>query len=76
MNRAEDDASHQLALRTPGISPRSAISRKQIRQSPNLRRKARARPQRAQRLRCRTSNFGFLRDFSINAFLAIFPRYA
>jgi hypothetical protein len=40
---------YQLAFRTPGISPRSAISRKQIRQTPKRRMNARARPQRLQR---------------------------
>ena len=35
---------YQLALRTPGISPRSASSRKQMRQSPNLRRVAAGAP--------------------------------
>jgi hypothetical protein len=37
---------YQLALRTPGISPRSAISRKQIRQIPNFLMNARGRPHR------------------------------
>jgi hypothetical protein len=37
---------YQLDLRTPGISPRSDFSRKQIRQRPNFRRKARGLPQR------------------------------
>jgi hypothetical protein len=63
--------SHQLALRTPGISPRRAISRKQIRQRPNLRRYARARPQRLQRLYARTPNFGLRLVFSISALRAI-----
>jgi len=36
---------YQDALRTPGISPRTAIMRKQIRQMPNLRYTARERPQ-------------------------------
>ena len=62
-------APYQLALRTPGISPHSASSRKQIRHSPNWRRKARARPQRLQRFTLRTSNFGFL-FFAIQDFLA------
>jgi hypothetical protein len=67
-------ASHyQLALRTPGISPLSAISRKQIRQMPNFRMNARGRPQRPQRLPRRTENFGFSFVFSISAFLAIAP---
>ena len=66
---------YQLAFRTPGISPRSAISRKQIRQMPNFRRYALGRPQRWHRLWCRTPNFGFCRDRSIRAFLAITSRY-
>src|SRR6058998_3439869 len=37
---------YQLALRTPGISPRSASSRKQMRHSRNLRSVPRLRPQR------------------------------
>ena len=40
---------YQLALRTPGISPFKASSRKQIRQRPNFRSTARLRPQRWQR---------------------------
>ena len=62
---------YQLALRTPGIIPDSDRSRKQIRQRPNLRRYARDRPQRPQRLCCRTWNFGFRFDFSTIAFRAI-----
>jgi hypothetical protein len=42
-----------------------------MRQSPNFRRKARERPQRPQRLCCRTWNFGFRFDFSTIAFRAI-----
>src|ERR1039457_2290050 len=44
---------YQLALVTPGISPFSASWRKHRRQTPNLRKNARGRPQRQQRLRCR-----------------------
>ena len=62
---------YQLAFRTPGIIPLSERSRKQMRQSPNFRRKARERPQRPQRLCCRTWNFGFRFDFSTIAFRAI-----
>jgi hypothetical protein len=62
---------YQLDLRTPGISPRSDNSRKQMRQIPNFRRKARGRPHRWQRLRWRTANFGVRFAFSINPFLAI-----
>ena len=62
---------YQDALRTPGISPFSAISRKQMRHSPNLRRNARGRPQRVQRWIFRLLNFGFLFAFSTSAFFAI-----
>jgi len=41
---------YQLALRTPGMYPDSAISLKQILQMPNFRRKARDLPQRPHRL--------------------------
>src|SRR5579864_2163134 len=51
-------SSYQLALITPGISPFSASCRKHRRQTPNLRRNARDRPQRQQRLRCRTASLG------------------
>src|SRR4029079_2258718 len=40
---------YQLALRTPGIWPLSARSRKQMRQSPNFRSTARLRPHRSNR---------------------------
>jgi hypothetical protein len=63
--------SYQLAFRTPGIIPFNASSRKQIRHRPNRRRYARDRPQRPQRLCCRTANFGFRLLFSIMAFRAI-----
>src|SRR5207247_9769553 len=49
---------YQLALRTPGINPWSANLRKQIRQMPNLRYTARARPQILQRRFSRVVNFG------------------
>jgi hypothetical protein len=62
---------YQLALRTPGISPDSAISLKQILQIPNFRRNARDLPHRPHRLCCRAGNFGFRFDFSTMAFLAI-----
>jgi hypothetical protein len=44
--RIETFNDYQLALRTPGMSPESASSRKQIRQMPNFRRNARDLPQR------------------------------
>jgi hypothetical protein len=49
---------YQLDLTTPGISPFSASERKQRRQTPNLRRNARGRPQSWQRLCWRDLNFG------------------
>jgi hypothetical protein len=61
---------YQLAFTTPGISPLRAISLKQSLQSPKSRIKARARPQRLQRVYARTSNFGFFLFFSINALRA------
>jgi hypothetical protein len=62
---------YQLAFRTPGIIPDKARSRKQIRQMPNFRRYARERPQRWQRLCCRTPNFGLRFAFSTMALRAI-----
>src|SRR5205814_7062152 len=64
---------YQLAFTTPGISPFSAIPRKQIRHIWNLRIYPRARPQQRQRLRMRTLNFGFFSDlaiFAVRAFIA------
>jgi hypothetical protein len=68
---AFDACCYQLAFRTPGIIPFSERSRKQMRQSPNFRRNARDRPQRPQRLCCRTWNFGLRFDFSTIALRAI-----
>ncbi len=62
---------YQLALRTPGISPRSADVLKQIRHKPNFRRKPRDRPHRLQRLYPLTPNFGFLPAFTTKHFLAM-----
>jgi len=62
---------YQLALRTPGIYPESAISRKQILHSPNFLRKALDRPHLPHRLCFLTRNFGFRLLFSTMAFLAI-----
>jgi hypothetical protein len=42
----------------PGISPRCAALRRQIRQMPNLRYTARCRPHIVQRVYARTLNFG------------------
>ena len=51
--------SYQDDLETPGISPRRASPRKHRRQTPNLRRYARGRPQSLQRLCLRVENLGF-----------------
>src|SRR5436190_17321410 len=60
--------SYQLALRTPGIIPDSASSRKQIRHRPKRRRYARDRPHRLHRFFLREENFGFSFDFSMSDF--------
>ena len=62
---------YQLALRTPGISPFKASSRKQIRQRPNFLSTARERPHRWQRRTVRTLNFGVRLARSVHAVLAI-----
>jgi len=59
------------ALVMPGMKPRCAFSRKQIRHMANLRRYPRGRPQTRQRLCPRTANFGFSLDCSIELVLAI-----
>ena len=56
---------------TPGISPFSASERKHKRQMPNLRRNARGRPHRLQRLCWRLENFGFRLSFTRFAVVAI-----
>src|SRR5438128_824069 len=61
---------YQLALTTPGISPRCASGRKQIRHRPNFRNTARGRPQRRQREYLRTLNLGVRFHFSSIDFLA------
>ena len=68
--RARRASDYQLALTTPGSSPLCAISRKQIRQMPNLRKKARERPQRLQRLYWRTEYFGVRFAFAMSALRA------
>jgi len=65
---------HQLDFLTPGRRPSKAILRKQIRQIPNFRIKARGRPQMGHRLYAWTANFGlrmaFVRiDFFANSIL-------
>jgi hypothetical protein len=62
---------YQLDFRTPGIIPFKDKSRKQIRHKPNFRKYARERPQRWQRLCCRTANFGLRLLFSTMALRAI-----
>jgi hypothetical protein len=62
--------SYQLALTTPGISPRSAISLKQSLHSPKSRMNARALPQRLQRVYALAANLGFFLLFSTNALRA------
>jgi len=50
---------HHEDLRTPGIIPSLAYSRKQIRQRPKSRIKPLPRPQRKHRFFARVENFGF-----------------
>ncbi len=64
------DRVYQLDLITPGISPWRAIFRKQSRQIPNRRIKARGRPQMGQRLYLRVLNFGSRLALAISDFLA------
>src|SRR5262249_50020915 len=61
---------YQLDLVMPGSSPRWAMDRKQIRQSPNLRYTARGRPHRVHRVYPRTLNFGLRFALTISAFFA------
>src|SRR5438128_1578458 len=63
---------HQLAFVTPGISPACTSSRKQMRQSPNLRYTERGRPHRWHRVYPRTLNLGLRCCFSTRAFFAIY----
>jgi hypothetical protein len=67
---------HQLALVTPGISPREASSLKHILQSLNLLIKPLGLPHSIQRLYARTLNLGFFFCFSINAFFANFYSFS
>jgi hypothetical protein len=62
---------YQLTLTTPGNCPACAIFLKQMRQIPNLRIYARARPQELQRFLFRVENFGVLFHFSSQDFFAI-----
>src|ERR1700712_3562877 len=70
--RAGTDLFYQLDLTTPGISPLSARPRKQRRQTPNLRRNARGRPQSWQRLCWRDLNFGFFASLTRFAVVAMY----
>src|SRR5579871_5948801 len=70
-DRASD--SYHDDFETPGISPRNASCRKHKRQMPNLRRKARGRPQSLQRLCLREENLGFLASLTLFAVVAIQP---
>src|SRR5713101_5883304 len=62
LGRGRGAGHHQLDFVTPGMRPSAASCRKQIRHMPNLRRKARGRPQMRQRLCNRTLNFGCTRS--------------
>src|SRR5690606_21067970 len=61
---------YQLALVTPGISPRSANSLKQTRHRSNRRMYARGLPHLRQRFTCLVENFGSLCALAIIDFLA------
>jgi len=65
------ELNYQLDFTTPGISPLSASERKHKRQTPNLRRNARGRPQSWQRLCWRDLNFGTLASLTRFAVVAI-----
>src|SRR5262249_24754284 len=62
---------YQLDFTTPGISPRRAKPRKQIRHMANFRRYPRALPHTRQRLYKRTANFGVLFALLMSDFFAI-----
>src|SRR6185369_7546469 len=62
---------YQDDFETPGISPRNARLRKHRRHTPNLRRKARGRPQIWQRLCLRDENFGLRASFTRFAVVAM-----
>jgi hypothetical protein len=66
---------YQLDFTTPGISPLRASERKQRRQTPNLRRNARGRPQSWQRLCFLDLNFGLLASLTRFAVVAMFTLY-
>ena len=62
---------YQLDFLTPGIIPSLAYSRKQMRQSPKSRIKARFLPQRKQRRTMRVENLGFFNARALVEVLAI-----
>src|SRR5580698_6770087 len=64
-------AAYQLAFVTPGTSPACTMTRRQMRQSPNLRYTALGRPHRWHRVYPRTLNLGVRCCFSIKAFFAM-----
>ena len=70
IGRSREKSLHHEALRTPGIKPLLAFSRKQMRHKPNLRYTARGRPQNLQRFSWRVLNFGFRFAFAILDLLA------
>src|SRR5215218_2097938 len=71
LDEAMGSLRYQELLLTPGSSPAWAISRRQMRQRPNLRKTACGRPQRWQRVYPRTANFGLRAALLTRAFLAI-----
>src|SRR5260370_5018415 len=72
MPRTQSVLFYQLDFKTPGISPLRASERKQRRHTPNLRRKARGRPQSWQRLCWRDLNFGVFASLTRFAVVAMF----
>ncbi len=66
---------YQDDLRTPGMRPSFAASRKQARHMPKSRIKARLRPQRKQRLTMRDLNLGGRFDLATVDFFAIVMVY-
>jgi len=63
--KLDQSSYYQLDFLTPGISPRFASSRKQIRHRPKARMYPRFRPHRQQRCTIRDENFGFFFDLAI-----------
>jgi hypothetical protein len=65
---------YQDALRTPGMSPSEAASRKHRRHIPKSRMNARLRPQRKQRFTARELNFGVFFERAMTDVLAIYRK--